>query len=59
MYKLYEERATFPENSTAIANRGDWLAQLLSTTNVDSLKAEFTQIIKDNIETILSVSFFY
>jgi hypothetical protein len=49
---------SLPDDSSAVANRGDWLAQLLSTSNVESLKTEIMLVIKENIDTILSVSRF-
>lgn len=56
LYHLYEERIkSLPDNTSSVAIRGDWFAQLVSTTNVESLKGEITQIVKENIETVLSV----
>lgn len=56
LYHLYEERVrNLPENTTSITTNKDWFAQLMTTTNVESLKSEITQIVKENIETILSV----
>ncbi|KAI6176553.1 hypothetical protein M3Y97_00810500 [Aphelenchoides bicaudatus] len=56
LYRLYTENIkNLPENTTEIANR-DFFTQLMSATNIESLKNEFTQIVKENLETILNIA---
>ncbi|KAH7731192.1 Protein M01F1.4 a [Aphelenchoides avenae] len=60
LYRLWEERSG--QNSTcaagekAVAMRGDWMAQLMTASNLATLREEVTEMIKENIETVLSIA---
>ncbi|KAI6214673.1 hypothetical protein M3Y94_00296500 [Aphelenchoides besseyi] len=58
LYHLWEERSllTSPNASqTTAVSRGDWLGQLMSASNLETLKSEIVLVVKENIETVISV----
>lgn len=55
LYRMWEERQVPQPSEGVVANRPDYLNQLWSASNLHSLKGEITKIVKENIETIISV----
>lgn len=37
----------------------DWMMQIMSTSNLEALKGEITNVITENIETVLSVCYYF
>jgi len=56
---MWEERQVSEPSDGAVANRPDYFNQLWSASNLQSLKGELTKIVKENIETIISVSILF
>jgi hypothetical protein len=61
LYRVWEERNknaiyNASENALVSENGDGWLTHFISTVNVNALRIEATQIIQENIETVLTVS---
>uniref|UniRef100_A0A914CRK4 Transmembrane protein 245 n=1 Tax=Acrobeloides nanus TaxID=290746 RepID=A0A914CRK4_9BILA len=60
LYRLWEERNknaiyNASENALASENGDGWLTHFISTVNVNALRIEVTQIVQENIETVLTI----
>ncbi|KAI6187717.1 hypothetical protein M3Y98_00274800 [Aphelenchoides besseyi] len=58
LYHLWEERSVLMSSNasqTTAVSRGDWLGQLMSASNLETLKSEIVLVVKENIETVISV----
>ncbi|TKR67446.1 hypothetical protein L596_023596 [Steinernema carpocapsae] len=57
LYQMWEERNNkVPIKETHEVVKADWLSQLKATTDLAELKTELTNIVKENIETLLSIA---
>ncbi|KAK0421329.1 hypothetical protein QR680_015180 [Steinernema hermaphroditum] len=57
LYQMWEERNSkvSAQEAQEVA-KTDWLSQLKGTTDLTELKTELTNIVKENIETLLSIA---
>ncbi|CAD5213405.1 unnamed protein product [Bursaphelenchus okinawaensis] len=56
LYRMWEERQVPNATDGQVISRPDLITQLMSASNLESLKQELTAIIKGNIETVLSIA---
>uniref|UniRef100_A0AC34RE70 AI-2E family transporter n=1 Tax=Panagrolaimus sp. JU765 TaxID=591449 RepID=A0AC34RE70_9BILA len=58
LYKLWEERniQTYNASSKALTTNGGIIEHLSHLTNLQTLQEEITTIVKDNIDTVLSIA---
>ncbi|KAI6241744.1 hypothetical protein M3Y99_00337300 [Aphelenchoides fujianensis] len=59
LYHLWEERSHMFNNASTTAvvpKGGDLFGQLMSVTNLETLKGEIVAVVKDNIDSVISIA---